>query len=334
MCVDVINYSLRVLLVGLATLIGYVGESSAQTPAARIDEALQNITTVVRAKRVGYATIWDGNKFVQCRRLTTGDMRCEAAGTNLQPSLKSVLTADALKRMAALGWKLNPNFGNYEKDFAAGVPTTAIAENILKTLTQAYAANGQDIELSTRWVADVTCPPRAGFSQNLAGSINDTLSMRSVAIRSCSYASDPRQDLPPAASLKTIIARYGAQTTSEIQRLRLNSQRRVWVVISAGLGYVQCAPGTSPPVIYCEAQSAESWPALAAVLTPERRQKLKRAGYADPGRAPNYSRNYPTDTFSDAAIASQVLTVLHDVYGYNGVAKLEFEAERTRDRSD
>jgi hypothetical protein len=43
----------------------------AQTTAARIDEALQNITTLVRSGRVGYATFWDGNKYIQCRRWPT-----------------------------------------------------------------------------------------------------------------------------------------------------------------------------------------------------------------------------------------------------------------------
>ncbi|WP_438876490.1 hypothetical protein, partial [Bacillus cereus group sp. Bc253] len=79
----------------------------AQAPALRIDEALQNITTLARPGRVGYATFWDGNKYIQCRRISDRSLRCEAAGTSMQPSLKSVLTGDRLTRLAALGWTLD-----------------------------------------------------------------------------------------------------------------------------------------------------------------------------------------------------------------------------------
>jgi hypothetical protein len=62
--------------------------------------------------------------------------------------------------------------------------------------------------------------------------------------------------------------------------------RRVFVVFDVGLGYVQCEPQTEPNGLYCEAQSTDSWPALAAVLTPERIARLHAASYADPGRGP------------------------------------------------
>src|SRR4051794_24244739 len=70
----------------------------AQTASSRIDEALQNITTLVRPGRVGYATFWDGNKYIQCRRMPERALRCEAAGTTLQPSLRNALTGDRLSR--------------------------------------------------------------------------------------------------------------------------------------------------------------------------------------------------------------------------------------------
>lgn len=61
--------------------------------------------------------------------------------------------------------------------------------------------------------------------------------------------------------------------------------------------------------------------------TPERVSRLRSAGYADPGRAPNYWKSYPFDKFSDAAIASEVLTILYDVYGYVGATKLKISTE-------
>ena len=44
---------------------------------------------------------------------------------------------------------------------------------------------------------------------------------------------------------------------------------------------------------------------------------------ADPGRAQNYWKEYPFDKFNDASIAIEILTVLYEVYGYNGAQKLE-----------
>jgi hypothetical protein len=86
-------------------------------------------------------------------------------------------------------------------------------------------------------------------------------------------------------------------------------------------------PETTPPAMLCEAQSSESWPALAAVLTPQRIARLHSAGYADPGRTPYYSKIYPLEKFTDAAIASELLTILYDVYNYSGATTLKVTAE-------
>ena len=49
------------------------------------------------------------------------------------------------------------------------------------------------------------------------------------------------------------------------------------------------------------------------------------AGYADPGRAPNYWKNYSLDEFTDRAIAEELLAILYEVYAYSGVPKLIFK---------
>jgi hypothetical protein len=298
----------------------------AQTAGSRIDEALQNITTLVRSGRVGYATFWDGNKYVQCRRLLERELRCEAAGTSMQPSLRNVLAGDRLSRLAALGWVLDPSFGNYVQIFPADMPSIRVADQILRTLTEVYDADVAGLQIQTSWVADIPCPPRNGPSQNLAGIVNDAPSMRATAVRTCSYAPSPKTP-QTAGSAAELIALYGATVTAEIQRLRINVTRRVHVVFSAGIGYVQCMPETPSPAIYCEAQSAESWAALATILTPERVSRLRSVGYTDPGRAPNYWKSYPFDKFSDAAIANEILTILYDVYGYAGATKLKISTE-------
>jgi hypothetical protein len=302
------------------------GPAGAQTANSRIDEALQNITTLVRAGRIGYAAFWDGNKYVQCRRMPERAVRCEAAGTTMQSSLRSVLSGDRLSRLAALGWALDPSFGNYAQTFPADLPTSRVADQILRTLTEAYAAEPSNLKVQTEWVADVACPPRHGPSQNLAGLISDVPSMRKYALRACSYTPDS-QTPQTAKSSAELVAIYGATATAEIQRLRINAGRNVYVSFNAGIGYVQCMPETPPTAMYCEAQSAESWPALVTILTDERVSRLRAAGYADPGRAPNYWKSYPLDKFSDAAIATELLTILHEVYGYTGATKLKILTE-------
>ena len=91
-----------------------------------------------------------------------------------------------------------------------------------------------------------------------------------------------------AAAAADLLATYGPRVTGEIQRLRINFERHIFVVFETGGGYVQCAPQTQPPAIYCEAQSADSWPVLARILTADRVARLHAAGFADPGRTPNY----------------------------------------------
>src|SRR5580700_1693544 len=76
-------------------------------PAAQVQAALDNILTLPRAGQDGYATVWDGDKYVQCGRASGGGLRCEAAGALMQPSLAHVLTADRLASLATLGWKLD-----------------------------------------------------------------------------------------------------------------------------------------------------------------------------------------------------------------------------------
>ena len=149
--------------------------------------------------------------------------------------------------------------------------------------------------------------------------------MRATAIYECSYTPPPT---PGIASAADVVGRYSARTTGEIQRLRININRRVFIVLQTDLGYLQCDTDSSSASIYCEAESADEWPALAGVLTPDRIERLHAAGYADPGRAPNYSRNYPLKDFDDAAIARELLMILYDVYGYRGSPDLAFMTER------
>jgi hypothetical protein len=327
----------RVMVTGcilLAAMIGVSAAAFADPPSpskSRVDAALQNILTLERPGQDGYATFWDGNKYIQCGRTPERGLRCEAAGTLMQPSLERVLTPERVGRLAALGWRFEPNFGNYVQIFPPGVATSLVADKILQALAEGYDAQLADLEVRTAWVRSEPCPPRNGPSQNLAGMINNAPAMAATAVHACAYK--PPTDLGPslaATSSAQLFEFYGVRVSSEIQRLRVNVDRKVFVIFEAGIGYIQCQPQQSPSQIYCEAQSAESWEALAGILTPERVAQLHAAGFADPGRSPNYWKNYSLDKFDDAAIARELLTVLHDVYGYNGLPKLKVLTEDSR----
>ncbi len=315
----------------LSTLLGSAGTSVADSPQptkSRVEAALENISALERPKQDGFATVWDGNKYVQCRRMPDHALRCEAAGALMQPSLGHVLVPAKLGRLAELGWRYDPSFGNYIQIFAADAPTRETVDKILQALAEVYDADLANLEVRTDWIATQPCPPRNGPTQNLAGVVNDAPSMAATAIHSCIFtpASDLQSQTPHSAA--DLINTYGARVTGEIQRLRVNIDRRVFVILDTEMGYLQCKSETSPATIYCEAVSADSWPVLANVLTPERLARLHAAGFADPGRGPNYWKNYPIDTFDDATIAHELLTILHDVYGYGGAPKLAVKSEK------
>lgn len=101
----------------------------------------------------------------------------------------------------------------------------------------------------------------------------------------------------------------------------------MFFAIETGAGYVQCGTQSSPPAIYCEAQSADSWPVLSRILTPDRVARLHAAGFSDPGLAPNYGKEYPIEVTTDAAIAEELITVLYDAYAYDGAPPLRFVTE-------
>jgi hypothetical protein len=256
-------------------------------------------------------------------------LRCESAGALMQPSLGRILVPQRIARLAALGWQLDPSFGNYVQVFPISWPLGQIAEKVLQALRDGYDADLNNLETQSDWIRSEPCPPRNGPSQNLAGMINDSPAMAAAAVYDCAYR--PKVPLDPTVSAQSkadLLNLYGARIVGEIQRLRVNIDRRIFVVFDTGAGYVQCAPQSSPHAIYCEAQSAESWPVLARILTPDRVARLRATGFADPGRAPNYWKTYPADAFGDAAIADELATVLFDVYGYNGSPGLKVISEK------
>jgi hypothetical protein len=68
--------------------------------------------------------------------------------------LRSVLTGDRLSHLATLGRAFDPGFGNYVQTFPADRPTGPIAVDILRTLTEAYAADAPSLAVQTTWIAE------------------------------------------------------------------------------------------------------------------------------------------------------------------------------------
>ncbi len=305
-----------------------LGETA--TPSATklaIQDALINVVTLERPGKDGIATMLDGNKFVQCRPMPDRTLRCESAGILMQPSMARVLTPAKIARLGELGWTLDSSFGNFVRIFPSDMPADRVADAVIAVLGQGYDADFDHLGIATHWIASEPCPPRSGPRQNLAGSINAAPSMAGVVIHTCAYKAPPNLvPQPMARSAQDLIETYGARVTGEIGRLRVNSLEAIHVVFDTDVGYIQCAPdgGTG---IYCEAASAESWPVLAGVLTPVRVDHLHAAGFADPGHSPNFDKTYRLDAFDNAAIARQLLTILYDVYGYDGAKKLTIETE-------
>ena len=316
--------------VAFAALLVSIACGPSQASQSRVEAAVTNILTLVRPGQDGLATIWDGNKYVQCRRMPEQTLRCEAAGALMQPSLGRILVPERIARLAASGWRLDPSFGNYVQVFPTELPARDIAERILQALREGYDADVTNLQVLSDWIRSEPCPPRNGRSQNLAGMINDSPSMMLTAVHDCSYKPAPDLETSPLVRTKADLhSVYGTRVSGEIQRLRINIDRKIFFVVDTGGGYIQCGP-QPPQAIYCEAQSAESWPVLARILTPDRVARLHATGFAEPGRAPNYWKTYAADQFTDAAIAEELLTILYDIYGYNGAPKLQFKTEKGR----
>jgi len=102
-----------------------------------------------------------------------------------------MLVAERVTRLAALGWRLDPSFGNYVQIFPPDLPASQITDKILQLLAEGYDVDLTHLEVQTTWVASEPCPPRNGPGQNLAGIVSNAPSMAATAVHAC--ATCPRQ---------------------------------------------------------------------------------------------------------------------------------------------
>jgi hypothetical protein len=174
-----------VVLLGLLV----AGKGSAQPASTRpkVIEALDNVRNLTRPQQDGYATIWEGDKYVQCHALSDQSLSCEAAGAVMQPSLAGLLSPERKRRLTSLGWRLDPSFGAYTQIFPPAVGLDKVADSILASLSQGYDADLTFLEVQTRWVGHQACPPRRGLGQNLAGIVDDSPTMAPTAVHGCAY---------------------------------------------------------------------------------------------------------------------------------------------------
>ena len=98
-----------------------------------------------------------------------------------------MLTPERVVRLTALGWRLDPSFGNYVQTFPADAASSFVAEKILQVLGEAYEADIAELEVQSTWVPSEPCPPRNGPSQNLAGIVSNAPSMAATAVHACAY---------------------------------------------------------------------------------------------------------------------------------------------------
>jgi hypothetical protein len=330
MKVTMAKVAMAVALLSLAT-----GAASPRNPMSKLENGLRAVVRTHGRARERVVTAWNGNKYVQCRRQDGGVLRCEAAGTRLQPSLAHVLTSERIDQLTTRGWRLDPNFGAYVQTFPAGAPIGQVMSQVVQALQFGYDADISALEVKTALVPRETCPRRNGYTQNLAGMINYAPTMVAYSITDCAYTPPPEPTSSllaaktAAAPAQHVIDLYGERLADDIRWMRLagRSRRARRLVLDTGEGYVQCESNGAPRELYCEAVSADSSPDLAGRLTPDRIARLHQLGFADPGYAPNYSRTYPADNSDEHLVSAELLTLLHDVYAYDGSSALQMKTD-------
>jgi hypothetical protein len=327
----------------LICLVLASGRLAADTPVAtQIADGVNAVLVRENARTDSILTVRDDNQFVQClgsHFLTA--WRCEAAGLEGQPWLRHVLTAERQATLGQLGFKPEPKFGN----FVALIPKTttpdALADLLVRVLTEGYAVKPEDIEVKAERLASRRCHRRIKAGHELGGLIKTpTIGLDRDAEKGCGMESDsaamnyddPTAIIPAAAGID-VDARYMPAMITELQRVEgAGKGVEAFVIFIAGPAYVQCMHDDDGRRMYCEAVSEDSvGKPVERILTPDRKAKLLEAGFAPPGKTMNYSRFYPADQYDMAALAKILLGILKDVYGYQGAPPMKLTTEKLKE---
>jgi hypothetical protein len=167
----------------------------------------------------------------------------------------------------------------------------------------------------------------AGFGQSLNGIVAPPSALGMTALGSA--YSPPKHIattlLPPIAptpipklTAPDLVAIYKSQLERQLQRLKTKSDHDLFIIMDSESGYIQFRMDLENRIIFCEAASVKSSPLIAQRLTHGNIARLHKAGFADPGVTPNYWKIYPLERFTDAAIAEETISLMHNVYNYEG----------------
>ncbi|HTH99027.1 MAG TPA: hypothetical protein VL574_16540 [Stellaceae bacterium] len=302
----------------------------------KVAGAVGNTLMTPQPGQDGLVTVADGNEFVQCRQSSLlPNWRCEAAGTTMQPSLASVLTPARVTQLAALGFKPDPAFGNYVLEVAPTTDPDQLAAAIVQALSQGYGADIAAAEVDARRLTTQACPPRRNFGQDQAGAINTDPAMAGVSTAACSAmdaltaeptdaaGADARPTRMPTPNKvpKDVVTAYGPTVAKEMARLRRARTARIWITLDGADGHIQCRPDPADRAFACEATAA------AGKSAPQHVGLLHMAGFSDAEGAPNHTRRFPYRQFSDVQMARLLMTLLRDVYGFDGSSFLHAHDE-------
>ncbi len=167
------------------------GWASPESVMVRLNDGLRELATSHSRGRELVVTVWDGDRYVQCRRPEPKVLRCEAAGARLQPSLAHVLTADRVHKLTERGWRLDPSFGNYASTYPVDALSEAVMSEVLLALQFGYGVDISALEVKTDWVPREACPRRNGPGQNRASMIDYAPSTAAASIHACAYTPPP-----------------------------------------------------------------------------------------------------------------------------------------------
>jgi len=320
-----------------ATLI--CGVAFADPPPVGIAEGVKSVLIKEEKTKDGVLTVHDNNLFVQCLGSHfLPAWRCEAAGFEGQPWLHHVLTPERQALLATIGFKPDPQFGNFILMVPKTTDVDTLAALILRVLTDVYAVKPEDIDVKAEWLPFRRCHRRIMAGHDLGGAIlTPTFGFKKDGGKGCRLESDTdaqNYDDPaaiiPAARGIDVDARYLPAMTNELSRVeRADKALKAYVIFITGPAYVQCLRGDgADDGMYCEAVSEDAvGKPIERILTPERKAKLTQAGFAPPGKVMNYSRFYPAGQYDMPRLAKVLLGILKDVYGYQGAPPMKVHTE-------
>ena len=98
-------------------------------------------------------------------------------------------------------------------------------------------------------------------------------------------------------------------------------------IFEIGSAYIQCRAPNYAKHLICEAVSGKLVPEIAAILTPEKKDRLVHEfGFIAPGRSPNFAQRIEIKSDADLAYAARLAyRVFRDIYGVKDFAVAKFK---------